>query len=120
MLFGMGIVSKSLHFVATCMVAFGTLLSATWILSVNSWMQTPAGFSINELGQFIPEDWLAIIFNPSFTIRLVYMVLTAYLTTAFVVGAVGAFHLLKNKANMGICELPSHSRKSTFQQWPHR
>ncbi|UTW54647.1 cytochrome ubiquinol oxidase subunit I [Kordiimonas sp. SCSIO 12610] len=99
MLFGMGRVSKSLHFTATCMVAFGTLLSATWILSVNSWMQTPAGFSINDVGQFIPEDWFAIIFNPSFTIRLVHMVLAAYLTTAFVVGAVGAFHLLRNKAN---------------------
>ena len=99
MLFGMGRVSKTLHFAATCMVAFGTLLSATWILSVNSWMQTPAGFGINEVGQFIPEDWMAIIFNPSFPIRLVHMVLAAYLTTAFVVGAVGAFHLLKDRQN---------------------
>jgi len=97
MLFGMGRVSKSLHFVATAMVAFGTLLSATWILSVNSWMQTPAGFSINEAGQFVPEDWFAIVFNPSFPYRLVHMVLAAYLTTAFVVGAVGAFHLLRDR-----------------------
>lgn len=97
MLFGMGRVSKSLHFFATCMVAFGTLLSATWILSVNSWMQTPQGFSMNEAGQFIPESWIEIIFNPSFPFRLVHMVLAAYLTTAFVVGAVGAYHLLKNK-----------------------
>ncbi len=99
MLFGMGRVSKRLHFIATIMVAFGTLLSATWILSVNSWMQTPAGFSINEAGQFIPEDWMEIIFNPSFPYRLVHMVLAAYLTTAFVVGAVGAWHLLKDKTN---------------------
>ncbi len=99
MLFGMGRVSKKLHFFATCMVAFGTLLSATWILSVNSWMQTPAGFSMNEAGQFIPEDWMAIIFNPSFPYRLVHMVLAAYLTTSLVVGAVGAFHLLKEKTN---------------------
>jgi len=99
MLFGMGRVSKSLHLVATAMVAFGTLMSATWILSVNSWMQTPAGFSINEAGQFVPEDWLAIVFNPSFPYRLVHMVLAAYLTTAFVVGAVGAYHLLKNRTN---------------------
>lgn len=99
MLFGMGRVSKSLHFAATLMVAFGTLLSATWILSVNSWMQTPAGFAINDQEQFVPVDWLAIIFNPSFGYRLVHMVLAAYLTTAFVVGAVGAFHLLKDRAN---------------------
>ena len=99
MLFGMGRVSKTLHFVSTIMVAFGTLLSATWILSVNSWMQTPVGFSINEVGQFVPEDWLAIVFNPSFGYRLVHMVLAAYLTTAFVVGAVGALHLLRNRTN---------------------
>ena len=99
MLFGMGRVSKSLHFFATVMVAFGTLLSATWILSVNSWMQTPAGFSINEVGQFVPESWLEIIFNPSFPYRLLHMVLAAYLTTSFVVGAVGAFHLLKDRKN---------------------
>ena len=99
MLFGMGRVSKSLHFAATLMVAVGTLLSATWILSVNSWMHTPAGFSINEAGQFVPEDWLAIVFNPSFPYRLVHMVLAAYLTTAFVVGAVGALHLLRDRQN---------------------
>lgn len=100
MLFGMGRVSKKLHFLATVMVAFGTLLSATWILSVNSWMQTPAGFSINEVGQFVPENWWAIVFNPSFPYRLVHMVLAAYLTTALVVGAVGALHLLRNKTNL--------------------
>nr|WP_086937972.1 cytochrome ubiquinol oxidase subunit I [Thaumasiovibrio occultus] len=99
MLFGMGRVGKKLHFAATCIVAFGTFLSAFWILSVNSWMQTPAGYSINEAGQFIPEDWIAVIFNPSFPYRLVHMLLAAYLTTAFVVGAVGAFHLLKAKHN---------------------
>ncbi len=99
MLFGMGRVSKNLHFLATVMVAFGTLLSATWILSVNSWMQTPAGFAINEAGQFVPDDWLAIIFNPSFPYRLVHMVLAAYLTTAFVVGAVGGLHLLRDRLN---------------------
>jgi cytochrome d ubiquinol oxidase subunit I len=75
------------------------LISATWILAVNSWMQTPAGFGINSAGQFIPEDWWAIVFNPSFPYRLVHMVLAAYLTTAFVVGGVGAFHLLRDRAN---------------------
>ena len=93
MLFGMNRVGRGLHFAATGMVAFGTVLSATWILAVNSWMHTPAGYEINEVGQFIPVDWLAVIFNPSFPYRLVHMTLAAYLTTAFVVGATGAWHL---------------------------
>jgi len=99
MLFGMSRVGKGLHFTATAMVAFGTLLSATWILSVNSWMQTPAGYGVNELGQFVPEDWLAVIFNPSFPYRFVHMTLGAYLTTAFVVGGVGAYHLLRDRTD---------------------
>lgn len=98
MLFGRNRVGPGLHFFATLMVAFGTLISATWILSVNSWMQTPAGFAMNEVGQFVPTDWWAIVFNPSFPYRLVHMVIAAYLTTAFVVGAVGAWHLLKGTA----------------------
>jgi cytochrome d ubiquinol oxidase subunit I len=100
MLFGMGRVSRGLHLFATAMVAFGTLLSATWILAVNSWMQTPAGHGLNAAGQFVPVDWLQIIFTPSFPYRLVHMVLAAYLTTAFVVGAVGAFHLLRNRQSV--------------------
>ncbi len=93
MLFGMKRVGEKLHYFATLMVAAGTLISAIWILAVNSWMQTPAGFGINEAGQFIAEDWWAVVFNPSFPYRLVHMVLAAYLTTALVVGAVGAWHL---------------------------
>jgi cytochrome bd ubiquinol oxidase subunit I len=99
MLFGLKRVGPRLHFFATMMVALGTLISATWILAANSWMQTPAGFSINEAGQFVPEDWWAIIFNPSFPYRLTHTVLAAYLTTAFAVGAVGAFHLLRDNTN---------------------
>ncbi len=99
MLFGMERVGRRLHYVATLMVAFGTLFSAFWILSVNSWMQTPAGYAINEVGQYIAADWWAVVFNPSFPYRLVHMVLAAYLTTAFVVGAVSAWHLLRDKAN---------------------
>jgi len=99
MLFGMNRVGKGLHFFATLMVAFGTLFSAFWILSVNSWMQTPAGYTVNEVGQFVPEDWWAIVFNPSFPYRLVHMVLAAYLSTAFIVGAVGAWHLLREPGN---------------------
>jgi len=88
MLFGREKVGDRLHMAATAIVALGTLMSAFWILSVNSWMQTPQGYSINAVGRFVPEDWWAIIFNPSFPYRLVHMVLAAYLTTAFVVGAV--------------------------------
>ncbi len=99
MLFGMKRVGRGLHFTATCIVAFGTLLSAFWILSVNSWMQTPAGFRIDELGRFIPTDYWAVIFNPSFPVRLPHMVLASYLSVAFFVGAVGAWHLLRNNAN---------------------
>ncbi len=99
MLFGRKRVGDRLHMFATAMVAFGTLMSATWILSVNSWMQTPAGYSITENGQFYPEDWWAIVFNPSFPYRLVHMVLAAYLTTALVVGAVGAWHLLRDSVD---------------------
>ncbi len=99
MLFGMNRVGKKLHFFATVVVAIGTALSAFWILSVNSWMQTPAGYSINDVGQFVPANWWEIIFNPSFPYRLVHMVLAAYLTTAFVVAAVGAYHLLRDRTN---------------------
>ncbi|QHI95514.1 cytochrome ubiquinol oxidase subunit I [Aristophania vespae] len=98
MLFGMNKVGKKLHYVATCTVALGTLISATWILSSNSWMQTPQGYKIDPVtGRFLPEDWLAIIFNPSFPYRLVHMGLSAFLSVAFAVGAVGAWHLLKSK-----------------------
>ena len=99
MLFGMDRVGKGLHCFATVMVALGTLLSAFWILAANSWMHTPAGHASNAAGQFVPVDWWAIIFNPSFPYRLVHMVLAAYLTTAFVVGGVGALHLLRDRSN---------------------
>ena len=96
MLFGLERVGHRLHFLATLMVAIGTLISAFWILSANSWMQTPAGYAVNADGQFVAADWLKLIFNPSFPYRLVHMVLAAYLTTALVVGAVGAFHLWRD------------------------
>jgi cytochrome d ubiquinol oxidase subunit I len=98
MLFGMNRVGKGLHFFATCMVAAGTLFSAFWILSANSWMQTPAGYAVGA-DQFLPASWFEIIFNPSFPYRLIHMVLAAYLTTAFVVGGVGAFHLLRQRGH---------------------
>jgi len=99
MLFGREKVGEKLHFFATLMVAAGTLMSATWILSVNSWMQTPAGYAINEAGQFVPENWFEIVFNPSFPYRLAHMVLAAYLTTAFVVAGAAGYQLLRGRGN---------------------
>jgi len=95
MLFGMNKVGRGLHFTATLMVALGTLLSSFWILAANSWMQTPQGHGIGANGQFIPANWLEIIFNPSFPWRLMHTVTGAYLTTALVVGGVGGWHLLR-------------------------
>src|SRR5690606_33652190 len=90
---------------ATLMVALGTFVSAFWILSVNSWMQTPQGHVMGANGQFLPGDsWWDIVFNPSFPYRLIHTVTAAYLTTAFVVGGVGAWHLLRDRAN-------AHARK---------
>jgi cytochrome d ubiquinol oxidase subunit I len=99
MLFGMQRVGKGLHFVATCIVAGGTLMSAFWILSANSWMQTPLGYSVAQDGRFMPESWFEIIFNPSFPFRFAHTVTAAYLTTALAVGAVGAYHLLRDSYN---------------------
>jgi cytochrome d ubiquinol oxidase subunit I len=93
MLFGWNRVSKKMHFAATVIVAAGTLISAFWILSANSWMQTPTGFREGADGLFYPTDWIAVIFNPSFPYRLIHMVTGAYLTTAFVVGGIGGYYL---------------------------
>ena len=102
MLFGINKVGRRLHFVATLAVALGTFISAFWILAVNSWMQTPVGYEIGANGQFMPgPSWTAIIFNPSFPYRLIHTVIAAYLTTAFAVGGVGAWHLLKDRDNPG-------------------
>jgi cytochrome d ubiquinol oxidase subunit I len=101
MLFGLERVGRKLHFAATCLVAIGTLISAFWILSVNSWMQTPRGYTIGADGRFLPADWWQIIFNPSFSVRLPHMVLASYLSVAFVVGAVGAYHLLRERMLQG-------------------
>ena len=99
MLFGLDRVGKALHFAATCCVAAGTLLSTFWIIAANSWMQTPAGFELSPDGRFLPVDWWAVVFNPSFPYRFLHVVAAAYLTTAFIVGAAGAWHLLRDGAN---------------------
>lgn len=98
MLFGWEKVGAGLHFFATLMVAAGTVVSMTWILASNSWMQTPQGYEIIN-GRVVPTDWLKVIFNPSFPYRLVHMGLAAYLATALMVGAAGAWHLLKHQDN---------------------
>lgn len=99
MLFGREKVGAKVHLFAVLMVALGTLMSAFWILSANSWMHTPRGYALNGDGQYIPVSWQAIIFNPSFPYRFVHMVLAAYLTTALCVGAVSAWHLIRNRSN---------------------
>lgn len=94
MLFGWNKVGPRLHFFATLMVALGTLISATWIIASNSWMQTPQGHEIIN-GVVVPVDWIAVIFNPSFPYRLAHMVVAAFISTALFVGASGAWHMLK-------------------------
>ncbi|GAB2504074.1 cytochrome ubiquinol oxidase subunit I [Lysobacter humi (ex Lee et al. 2017)] len=95
MLFGHRRVSEKMHFFATCMVALGTLISMFWILSANSWMHTPQGYTIAPDGTFHPADWWAIVFNPSFPYRLAHMGLAAFITTCLVVGGVSAGYLLR-------------------------
>ncbi len=94
MLFGRGRVSERMHLTATFLVAFGTTMSAFWILSLNSWMQTPVGFEIVN-GKMFATDWLAILFNPSFPYRFTHMLLASGLTASFVVAGVSAWQVLK-------------------------
>jgi len=96
MLFGMGRVGPRLHFFATCMVALGTMISSTWILSANSWMQTPDGFALVD-GRFVATDWWRVVFNPSFLVRLPHMLLAAWITGAFLVSGVAAYYLLRGR-----------------------
>ena len=96
MLFGWGRVGPKTHFFATLMVAIGTCISMFWILSSNSWMQTPQGFTI-ENGIIVPQDWFAIVFNPSFPYRLAHMAMASFLVSALLVAATAAFHLLKGR-----------------------
>jgi cytochrome d ubiquinol oxidase subunit I len=99
MLYGHGKVSERVHLVATFLVAFGTTMSAFWILALNSWMHTPAGYEIRN-GEFFVASWLQVVFNPSFPYRLVHVLLASGLTAAFILAGVSAWQLLKNKANL--------------------
>ncbi|NKB47072.1 MAG: cytochrome ubiquinol oxidase subunit I [Legionellales bacterium] len=96
MLFGWNKLPPKLHFFATFMVAIGTTFSAFWILSANSWMQTPAGFVL-EKGQYLATSWYEVIFNPSFMPRLFHMLLASYVTTSFVIAGICAWYLLKKQ-----------------------
>lgn len=94
MLFGINRVSPKVHTLATALVAFGTSLSAFWILSLNSWMQTPVSFELRE-GVAFPIDWWAIVFNPSMPYRLAHVLLASGLTAAFLIAGISAYRLLK-------------------------
>ncbi|MDN0081928.1 cytochrome ubiquinol oxidase subunit I [Crenobacter sp. SG2305] len=98
MLFGWERVSPRAHFFSTFMVAVGTLISTFWILSSNSFMQTPQGFAI-ENGLIVPVDWFKVIFNPSFPYRLAHMTIAAFIVAGFMVAACGAWHLLHGRSD---------------------
>ncbi|WP_349358249.1 cytochrome ubiquinol oxidase subunit I [Stappia sp.] len=93
MLFGMSRVPNWLHTLATFLVAFGTLMSAFWILVLSSWMHTPAGFEMRD-GAAHATDWMAIVFNPSMPYRLVHMLLASGLTVAFLIAGLSAYRWL--------------------------
>jgi cytochrome bd ubiquinol oxidase subunit I len=94
MLYGMNRVSNRVHTIATLLVAVGTTLSAFWILVLNSWMQTPAGFEMRD-GQAFATDWWAIVFNPSMPYRITHMLLASVLTVAFLIAGVSAYRFLR-------------------------
>ena len=98
MLFGHGRVGERVHFLATFLVAFGTTLSAFWILALNSWMQTPTGHEIIN-GEFEVASWLQVLFNPSFPYRFIHMMLASGLTVAFFLCGVSAWQLLRGMTN---------------------
>lgn len=103
MLFGWKKVGPKLHFAATILVAIGTLTSAFWIISANSWMQHPTGFIQLADGTLRATSWMQVIFSPTLPARLAHMVLAAYLTTSLVVGAASAWRLLKDPAEDPSC-----------------
>ena len=96
MLFGWNRVGPKLHYAATILVAIGTMLSAFWIISANSWMQTPAGTVLRD-GVFYPVNWWHIVFNPSFPYRVIHMLLAAFLTTSVFIAGVSAWFLLRKQ-----------------------
>src|SRR3954469_8919813 len=100
MLFGRARVSGRTHLFASLMVAFGTTLSAFWILSLNSWMQTPTGYSIVD-GVVHADSWVAVVFNPSFPYRLAHKLLASTITASFLIAGLSAYQFLRKADNGG-------------------
>ncbi|RYG14176.1 MAG: cytochrome ubiquinol oxidase subunit I [Burkholderiales bacterium] len=100
MLFGRGRVSERVHLIATFLVAFGTTMSAFWILSLNSWMQTPTGYEIIN-GEFHALSWWDIVFNPSFPYRLTHKLLASALTASFLMAGISAWQIIRRTATPG-------------------
>lgn len=104
MLFGKNRVSNRVHLLSCALVAVGTSLSAFWILSLNSWMQTPAGYTIED-GVFYVDSWTAVIFNPSFPYRLAHMMTATMLTAAFLVMGVSAWRMKQKVDGPGTAKI---------------
>jgi cytochrome d ubiquinol oxidase subunit I len=96
LLYGDGRISPRVMFFSSCMVSLGTVLSTTWIMSANSWMQTPAGYEVVD-GQFVPVDWLAALLNPSFVHRWPHMLLGVLIGAGWLVAGIGAYYLLRGE-----------------------
>jgi cytochrome bd ubiquinol oxidase subunit I len=96
LVYGEGRISKRMMMFSTCMVALATTLSVTWILVANSWMQTPAGYKVVN-GQFQPVNWIHVIFNPSFGIRMVHMLVAVLITAAWFIAGISAWYFVKRR-----------------------
>jgi cytochrome bd ubiquinol oxidase subunit I len=96
LVYGEGRISKRMMMFSACMVSLGTMLSVTWILVANSWMQTPAGYRVVD-GQFQPVNWLHVIFNPSFGIRFVHMLVGALIAASWFICGVSAWYFVKRR-----------------------
>jgi cytochrome d ubiquinol oxidase subunit I len=96
LVYGEGRISNRVMLLSTCMVSLGTLLSVTWILAANSWMQTPAGYKRVD-GQFQPRDWLQVIFNPSFGVRVLHMLVAVLIAASWFVGGISAWYMVKRR-----------------------
>jgi cytochrome bd ubiquinol oxidase subunit I len=96
LVYGEGRINRRMMMFATCMVTLGTTLSVTWILVANSWMQTPAGYKVVD-GQFQPTNWLHVIFNPSFGIRFIHMLVGVLLTAAWFIAGICAWYFVKGR-----------------------
>ena len=105
MLYGKDRVSNRVHLFASFMVAFGTSMSAFWILALNSWMQTPAGYEVLANGKIIATDWMAIIFNPSFPHRLAHKLLASFITVGFLIAGLSAWRFLAGRGDVAATKM---------------